>query len=76
MSYKNGWSAEYGFGSRDMGTGSLWMGFVSSLPFFSSLDLGPVQMALARVFTTFRGCQVELDFPRDPDQPKDCLEWY
>jgi hypothetical protein len=38
--------------------------------FFSSLDLGPVQMALARVFTTFGVSQVEVEFPRSPDPPK------
>jgi hypothetical protein len=41
-----------------------------SLLFFSSLDLGPVQMASARVFTTFGVSQVEVDFPRAPDPPK------
>jgi len=41
-----------------------------SLLFFSSLDLGPVQMASARVFTTIGVNQVEVDFPRSPDQPK------
>jgi hypothetical protein len=41
-----------------------------SLLFFSSLDLGPVQMASARVFTTFGVNQVEVDFPHAPDPPK------
>jgi len=44
--------------------------FLSSLFFFSSLDLGPVQMASARVFATFGVSQVEVDFPRAPDPPK------
>jgi hypothetical protein len=44
--------------------------FCFSLLFFSSLDLGPVQMASARVFTTFGVSQVEVDFPRAPDLPK------
>jgi len=52
------------------------MVFVSSLLFFSSLDLGPVQMASARVFTTFGVSQVEVDFPRAPDPPKGRPEWY
>jgi len=38
-----------------------------SLLFFSSLDLGPVQMASAWVFTTFGVSQGEVDFPRAPD---------
>jgi hypothetical protein len=37
---------------------------------FSSLDLGPAQMASARVFTTFGVNQVEVDYPRVPDPPK------
>jgi hypothetical protein len=37
---------------------------------FSSLDLGPVQMTSAWVFTTFGVSQVEVDFPRAPDPPK------
>jgi hypothetical protein len=54
-----------------MQTGSLLDVFCfSSLLFFSSLDLGPVQMASARVFTTFRVSQVEVDFPRVQDPPK------
>jgi hypothetical protein len=44
--------------------------FLFSLLSFSSLDLGPVQMASARVFTTFGVNQVEVDFPRAPDPPK------
>jgi hypothetical protein len=47
-----------------------------SLLFFSSLDLGPVQMASARVFTTFGVSQVEVEFPRAPDLPKGRPEWY
>ena len=43
---------------------------LSSLYFFTSLDLGPVQMASAWVFTTFGVSQVEVDFPRAPDPPK------
>ena len=34
MSYEYGWSVEYGFGSRDMETGSLWMFLMSHLLFF------------------------------------------
>jgi len=41
-----------------------------SLLFFSYLDLGPVQMVLAWVFTTFRGSHVEVDFSYVPDLPK------
>ena len=48
--------------------------FLSFL-FFSSLDFGPVQMALARVFTTFRVSQVEVDFLHAPDPPKGLPEW-
>jgi len=44
--------------------------------FFSSLDLGLVQMASAWVFTTFRVSQVEVDFPHAPDPPKGCRVWY
>jgi hypothetical protein len=50
--------------------------FVSSLLFFSSLDLGPVQMASARVFTTFGVSQVEVHWRDVPDPPKCCPEWY
>ena len=57
-----------------METGSHWMFFVSL--FFSSLDLGPVQMASARVFTTFGVSQVEVDFPRAPDPPNGRPEAY
>jgi hypothetical protein len=54
-----------------METGSLLdVSCFSSLLFFSSLDLGPVQMASARVFTTFGVSQEEVDFPRAPDPPK------
>jgi hypothetical protein len=48
----------------------LWMFSSFSLLFFSSLDLGPVQMASAWIFTTFGVSQVEVDFPRAPDPPK------
>jgi hypothetical protein len=47
-----------------------------SLLFFSSLDLGPVQMASAWVVTTFGVSQVAVDFPRAPDPPKGRPEWY
>jgi hypothetical protein len=50
--------------------------FVSSLLFFSSLDLGPVQMASARVFTTFGVSQVEVHWRDVPDPPKCRPEWY
>jgi len=50
--------------------------FLSSLFCFSSLDLGPVQMASARVFATFGVSQVEVDFPRAPEPPKGHPEWY
>jgi hypothetical protein len=46
--------------------------FLLSLFSLSSLDLGPVQIASARVFTTFGVNQVEVDFPRAPDPPKGC----
>jgi len=46
-------------GGRD----HFWM-FVVSLLSFSSLDLAPVQMASAGVFTTFGVNEVEVDFPR------------
>jgi hypothetical protein len=46
---------------------------VSCFPLlFSSLDVGPVQMASAWVFTTFGVSQMEVDFPRAPDPPKGC----
>jgi len=47
-----------------------------SLLFLSSLDLGPVQMASARVVTTFRGTQMEVGFPPAQDPPKGLPEWY
>jgi len=54
--YRYGWSVEYGFGCGDMEdgitSGCFLVSLFSSLHFFSSLDLGPVQMASARVFTT------------------------
>ena len=42
----------------------------SPLLFFYSLDFGPVQMASARVFTTFGVSQVEMDFATAQDPPK------
>jgi len=59
-----------------METGSLVDVYYFSLLFFSSLDLGPVQMASAWVFTTFTVSQVEVDFPHAPDPPKGHPEWY
>jgi len=50
--------------------------FLSSLFFFSSLDISPVQMASAWVLTTFGVNQVEVDFPREPDPPKGHPGWY
>jgi len=47
-----------------------WMFSCFSILFFSSLDLGPVQMASAWVFTTFGVGQVEVDFPREAGPPK------
>jgi hypothetical protein len=41
-----------------------------SLLFFSSLDLGPVQMVSARVVPPPDLSQWEVEFPRAPDQPK------
>jgi hypothetical protein len=41
----------------------------SSLYFFTSLDLGPVQMASARVLPPPETSQVEVEFPRAPDPP-------
>ena len=49
---------------------------LSSPYFITSLDLGLVQKASARVFTTFGASQVEVDFPRAPDPPKGRPEWY
>jgi hypothetical protein len=43
--------------------------FSSFCLLFSSLDLGPVQMALARVFTTSQWI-MDVEFPRAPDPPK------
>jgi len=51
-------------------TGSHLVGSCFSLLSFSSLDLGPVQMSSARVFTTFGVNQVEVDFPRARNPPK------
>jgi hypothetical protein len=59
------WVRKWRYGGRD----HFWLFYVSLLS-FSSLDLGPVQMASARVFTTFGVNQVEVDFPRAPDPPK------
>jgi hypothetical protein len=42
------WVWKWSYGGRD----HFWMFSCFSLLFFSSLDLGLVQMALARVFTT------------------------
>jgi len=42
----------------------------SSPYFITTLDVGPVQMASARVFTTFGVSQVEVDFPCAPDPLK------
>jgi len=60
------WVWKWRYGGRD----DFWMVSCFSLLFFSSLDLGPVQMASAWVFTTFGVSQVEVDFPRAPDPPK------
>jgi len=58
------WSSmEHGLRSRDMETGSIWIFSTACFPlllFFSWLDLGPVQMASARVFTT---CHWRWSFP-------------
>jgi hypothetical protein len=67
-----GSARKWRYGGRD----HFWMFSSFSLLFFCSLDLGPVQMASARVFTTFGGSQVEVDFPRAPDPPKGLPEWY
>jgi len=48
----------------------------SSPYLITSLDLGPVKMVSARVFTTFGVCQVEEEFPRAPDPPKGHPERY
>jgi hypothetical protein len=61
-----GWLEEYGFGSGDMEDWITSM-FLDSLFFCASLDLGTVQMASARVFTTFGVSQVEVEFPRASD---------
>jgi hypothetical protein len=50
--------------------------FLFSLLFFSSLDLGPVQMASAWVFATSGVSQVEVDYPRALDLPKGHRESY
>ena len=68
--YGYGWLVEYGLGSQDMETGLLGDVSCFSLLFLSSLDLGPVQMASAWVFTMFGVSQVEVDFPRALDPPK------
>jgi len=47
-----------------------------SLLFFSSLDLGPVQMASARVLPPPDLSQWEVEFPRAPDPPKGHPERY
>ena len=60
------WVWNWRYGGRD----HFWMFSCFSLLFFSSLDLGPVQMASAWVFTTFGVSQVEVHFPRAPDPPK------
>ena len=52
------------------GPDHFWLFSCFSLLLFSSLDLGPVQMASAWVFTTFGVSQLEVDFPRVPDPPK------
>jgi len=55
------WSLEHGLGSWDNGgRDHFWMFSCFSLLFFSSLDLGPVQMASAQVFTT---CWWKCSFP-------------
>jgi len=74
--YGYGWSVVYELGSQDMETGSLVDVSCFSLLLFSSLDLGPVQIALAWVFTTFGVSQVEVDFPCGPDPPKGHPAWY
>jgi len=57
------WVWKWRFG----GQGNFWKFSCFSLLVFSSLELGPVQMASAWVFTTFGVSQVEMDFPRAPD---------
>jgi hypothetical protein len=58
-----------------MDSRSLWIVFVSALLFISCLNLGPLQIASARVFTTFGVSQLEVDFPCAPDLGKGCPEW-
>jgi len=74
---------QYSFGTRDrrksdqLSVPVFCFTLLFSSPYFiASLDLGPVQMASARVFTTFGVSQVEVDFPRAPDAPKGRPEWY
>ena len=59
----------------------VFLSSVSSVLFTSpysitSLDLGPVQTASARGFTTFGLSQVKVDFPRPPDPLKGGPKWY
>ena len=70
MSIGSVWKWRYG------GRDHFWMFSCFSLLFFSSLDHGPVQMASAWVFTTFRVSQVEVEFPCAPDPPKGHPERY
>ena len=62
------WVWKWRYGGRD----HFWMLSCFSLLSFSSLDLGPLQMASERVFTTFGVNQVEVDCPRAPDPLKGC----
>jgi len=53
-----------------METCSVWMVFVHSHLLFSALNLGPVQIGLAWVLTTFGVSQLEVDSSCAPDPPK------
>jgi hypothetical protein len=55
---------------------NFWMFSCFALLFFSSLDLGPVEMALARVLPPPDLSQWEVEFPRAPDPPKGHPERY
>jgi hypothetical protein len=50
--------------------------FLSSLLFFSSLNIGLVQMASAWVFATFGASQMQVHFPHAMDPLKGLPEWY
>jgi len=63
-------------GSYQLGVPFFCFSLLFSSYYITSLDLGPVEMASARVLPPPDLSQWEVEFPRAPDPPKGHLERY